>query len=80
MMASRFSIPIPKGTVAGIDKYATDYKGVVAAIKVDPKSGEERLPVFWEDNYFELFPGEKREVRVAHSGPSAAPLAVQASA
>jgi len=39
MMASRFSIPIPKGTVAPIEKYATDYKGVVAAIKVDPKSG-----------------------------------------
>src|SRR5687767_10308569 len=34
MMASRFSIPIPKGTVVGIDKYATDYKGVVAAIKI----------------------------------------------
>ena len=39
MMASRFSIPIPKGTVGPIDKYATDYKGVVAAIKIDPKSG-----------------------------------------
>jgi exo-1,4-beta-D-glucosaminidase len=31
---------------------------------VDPSSGEEILPVFWEDNYFELFPGEKREIRV----------------
>ena len=39
MMASRFSIPIPKGTVVPIEKYATDYKGVVAAIKVDAKSG-----------------------------------------
>jgi nitrous-oxide reductase len=39
MMASRFSIPIPKGSVAPIDKYATEYKGVVAAIKVDPKTG-----------------------------------------
>ena len=39
MMASRFSIPIPKGSVAGVDKYATDYKGVVASIKIDPKSG-----------------------------------------
>ena len=47
---------------------------------VDPTSGEERLPVFWDDNYFELFPGEKREIRVAHSGPSAAPLSVTASA
>jgi len=39
MMASRFSIPLPKGSVAPIDKYATEYKGVVAAIKIDPKSG-----------------------------------------
>jgi nitrous-oxide reductase len=39
MMASRFSIPIPKGTVAPIEKYASEYKGVVTAIKVDPKDG-----------------------------------------
>ena len=26
-------------------------------------AGEEVLPVFWEDNYFSLLPGEKREVR-----------------
>jgi nitrous-oxide reductase len=38
-MATRFSIPIPKGTVASVDKYATDYKGVIAAIKIDPKTG-----------------------------------------
>ena len=47
---------------------------------VDPKSGEERLPVFWEDNYFELFPGEKREVRVAHFGPAAVGLVPRVSA
>jgi nitrous-oxide reductase len=40
VVASRFSIPIPKGTVAGVDKYATDYKGVITGIKIDPKSGE----------------------------------------
>jgi nitrous-oxide reductase len=39
MMATRFSIPLPKGTYASIDKYATDYKGVLAAIKIDPQSG-----------------------------------------
>ena len=33
MMATRFSVPIPKGTYAPIEKYATDYKGVVAGIK-----------------------------------------------
>ena len=46
MMASRFSIPIPKGTVASIDKYATDYKGVVAAMKIDPKTGQ--ISMGWE--------------------------------
>ena len=40
VMASRFSIPIPKGTTAPIEKYATDYKGVIAAVKIDPKTGE----------------------------------------
>lgn len=39
MMGSRFSIPIPKGTYMPIDKYATDYKGVVAAVKIDPTTG-----------------------------------------
>ena len=39
-MASRFAIPIPKGTVAGVDKYATEYKGVIAAIKIHPKTGQ----------------------------------------
>jgi nitrous-oxide reductase len=46
MMASRFSIPLPKGTAAPVEKYATDYKGVVAAIKIDPKSGE--MSLGWE--------------------------------
>jgi len=40
VMASRFSIPIPKGTTAPIEKYATDYKGVIAAVKIDAKTGE----------------------------------------
>jgi exo-1,4-beta-D-glucosaminidase len=29
---------------------------------VDQKSGEEILPVLWEDNYFSLMPGESREI------------------
>jgi nitrous-oxide reductase len=40
VMASRFSIPIPKGTAVEVAKYATDYKGVVTGIKVDPKTGQ----------------------------------------
>jgi nitrous-oxide reductase len=40
IMASRFSIPIPKGTSAPIESYATAYKGVIAAVKIDPKTGQ----------------------------------------
>jgi nitrous-oxide reductase len=43
VMASRFSIPIPKGTAVDVEKYATDYKGVVAFIKIDPASGQMSL-------------------------------------
>ncbi len=43
MMASRFSIPLPKGTATAVEKYATDYKGVVCAVKIDPKTGEMSL-------------------------------------
>jgi nitrous-oxide reductase len=39
MMASRFSIPIPKGTAKPIESYASEWKGVIAAMKVDPKDG-----------------------------------------
>ena len=42
MMASRFSRPVPNRAV-GIDKYATEYKGIVAGVKIDPKSGEMTL-------------------------------------
>ncbi|HUG53593.1 MAG TPA: glycosyl hydrolase family 2 [Vicinamibacteria bacterium] len=30
------------------------------------EGGEEVLPVFWEDNYFELLPGESREIPVSY--------------
>ena len=36
-------------------------------LKVDKgKGGEEILPVLWQDNYFSLLPGEKREVSVTY--------------
>jgi exo-1,4-beta-D-glucosaminidase len=48
---------------------------------VEAASGKEVLPVFWEDNYFELFPGEKRELRVSYlPGARPGPLAVEAEA
>ncbi len=46
IMASRFSIPIPKGTPVEVAKYATDYKGVLTGIKIDPKSGE--MSIGWQ--------------------------------
>jgi nitrous-oxide reductase len=64
VMASRFSIPIPKGTVAGVDKYATDYKGVITGIKIDPKSGE--LSFGWQV----LMPPFDYDLGDAGKGPS----------
>ena len=40
LAASRFSIPLPKGTVAPIEEYATAYKGVVSGIAIKPDTGE----------------------------------------
>jgi nitrous-oxide reductase len=37
--ASRFSIPVSKGTVAPIDQYATAYKGIITGVKVDKGTG-----------------------------------------
>ena len=40
---------------------------------VDAATGDEILPVFWDDNYFELLPGETREIGVAFARPTAQP-------
>lgn len=40
LIASRFSVPIPKGTYASVEEYAKNYKGVVGAVAVDNKTGE----------------------------------------
>jgi len=37
--ASRFSIPVAKGTVAPIEQYATVYKGIISAVKIDKATG-----------------------------------------
>lgn len=42
---------------------------------IDPSTGNEILPVYWEDNYFELFPGESRELRVSYPRPRGGPAA-----
>lgn len=40
LSASRFSVPLPKGTFAPIEEYATKYNGIVSGVKVDPSSGQ----------------------------------------
>ena len=43
------------------------------------QGGDEVLPILWEDNYFTLFPGEKRDVAARYSVESlggAAPVVV----
>jgi len=46
LVASRFSIPIPRGTYAPTSRYATDYKGILSGIKIDSATGE--MSVAWQ--------------------------------
>ena len=39
LVASRFSIPVPRGRYAPLSKYATDYHGVLSGIKIDSATG-----------------------------------------
>lgn len=39
LVASRFSVPLPKGQYVPLDEYATKYKGAVTGIRIDPKDG-----------------------------------------
>jgi nitrous-oxide reductase len=46
LSASRFSVPIPKGTYEKIEDYATKFKGIVAGVQVDAQSGT--MSLGWE--------------------------------
>ena len=46
LVASRFSVPLPKGRWADLEKYATEFNASVSGIKVDSKSGE--MKVGWQ--------------------------------
>lgn len=39
LVASRFSIPVPRGTYAPLSQYATQYHGVLSGIKIDSATG-----------------------------------------
>src|SRR5688572_24047616 len=44
--ASRFSIPVPRGSYVPLNKYATDYHGVLSGIKIDSATGT--MAVGWQ--------------------------------
>jgi len=65
LAASRFSIPIPKGTYEKLEDYATKYKGVVAGVSIDPKNGA--MALSWQV----LMPPFDYDLGDAGKGPSA---------
>lgn len=64
LAGSRFSVPLPKGSFEKIEDYATKYKGVVAGIAVDSKSG--KMSLGWEV----LMPPFNYDLGDAGKGPS----------
>jgi nitrous-oxide reductase len=46
LVATRFSVPLPKGRWADPADYETEFNGMVSGIKIDPKSGE--MSVGWQ--------------------------------
>jgi nitrous-oxide reductase len=64
LAASRFSVPLPKGTVQPIEEYGTKYNGIVSGVAIDPKSGE--MSVGWQI----LMPPFNFDLGDAGKGPS----------
>jgi len=64
LAGSRFSIPLPKGSYERIEDYATKFKGVVAGIAVDPKTGH--MSLGWQV----LMPPFNYDLGDAGKGPS----------
>jgi exo-1,4-beta-D-glucosaminidase len=73
-VAARFEADRPAGTARVSVTNSGDALAFQVRLKaVDPRDGRELLPVFWEDNYFELFPGETREILVTYPPTSTKP-------
>jgi exo-1,4-beta-D-glucosaminidase len=71
----------PESTV----KVTVENTGKALAFQVhlkltDGKGGAEVLPVYWEDNYFALFPGERRDLSVAFPAAGTKSPVVEAEA
>jgi nitrous-oxide reductase len=63
--ATRMSTPFPSGKYADVTKYATEYKGILVGVTVNPKSG--KLAVGWEI----VVPPFNYDLGDAGKGPSA---------
>jgi len=63
-MATRMSVPFPEGTYADVTEYATKYHGILAGLKINPKSGD--LTLGWEI----LMPPFDYDLVDAGKGPS----------
>ena len=50
-IATRFSVPIPKGTYVSVEEYAKRYHGIVALVEVDPKTGEMRMTISMDSKF-----------------------------
>lgn len=46
LVATRFSVPLPKGRYAPLSEYEKEYTGMVSGIRVDPESG--KMSVGWQ--------------------------------
>jgi nitrous-oxide reductase len=64
LSASRFSIPLPKGTYEKLEDYATKYNGVVSAVKIDKVTGA--MSLGWQI----LMPPFNYDLGDAGKGPS----------
>jgi nitrous-oxide reductase len=64
LAASRFSVPLPKGSIAPLEEYGTKYNGIVSGIAIDAKSGE--MSVGWQI----LMPPFNFDLGDAGKGPS----------
>jgi len=64
LIATRFSIPLPKGKYEPVENYATKYKGIVAAVRIDPNDGH--MSYGWEI----LMPPFDYDLGDAGKGPS----------
>jgi exo-1,4-beta-D-glucosaminidase len=63
--SSRFDDAGDEGSAAVVVENTGKALAFMTHLRVLDGGGNEILPVYWEDNYFELFPGEKREVKVS---------------